>query len=143
MTAENFESWARTRQACFEMTPLMEMRGSERLQVGFTVDLYALLPMDTDRGEERSKAFLDVWTHLKTILESATAEMGPGARVEVEAMRPAAVMRQENKLQPEVNLRGRVFHGDDYFRPVSMEERARLPVLEERLRVLGLRQSKW
>jgi hypothetical protein len=143
VTAENFEAWARTRQACFELTPLTEMRGSDRIQVGFTVDLYALLPMDTDRGEERGKVFLETWTQLKTILQTATEGMGGGARMEVEPMRLAAVMRQQNKLQPEVNLRARVFHGDGYFTAVTQEERDRVPVLEEKIRNLGLRQGNW
>jgi len=144
VTAENdFEAWARTRQACFELTPLTEMRGSERLQVGYNVDLYALLPMDTDRGEERGKAFLEIWTKLKSVLETATREMVDGARTEVEPMRLAAVMRQENKLQPEVNLRARVFHGDNYLSSVTNDDRNRVPVLEERIRTLGLRHQKW
>jgi hypothetical protein len=144
VTAENdFEAWARTRQACFELTPLTEMRGSERLQVGFNVDLYALLNMDTDRGEERGKVFLETWTKLKAILQAAIRDIETGARMEVEPMRLAAVMRQENKLQPEVNLRARVFHGDNYFAAVTLEERNQVPVLEEKIRMLGLRQGKW
>jgi len=142
-TETDTEAWAREHQACFELTPLVEMRGSERIQVGFNVDLYARFPMQKERGEERTQAAVDIWTHLKTILETA-AKGGRGeARFEIDQMRTAAIMRQENKLQPEVNLRGRVFHADDYFAPVTSEERSRLPSFEERLRALGLRVRNW
>ncbi|HQZ16406.1 MAG TPA: hypothetical protein PLD86_05975 [Vicinamibacteria bacterium] len=143
MTTEtDNETWARTHQACFELTPLVEMRGAQRIQVGFNVDLYARFPMDKERGEARTQAAVEIWTHLRTMLETA-AQGGKGdARMEVEQMRPGAVMRQENKLEPEVNLRGRVFHAD-YFSAVTEEERARLPSFEERLRALGLRVKSW
>jgi hypothetical protein len=142
-TETDVETWARTHQACFELTPLVEMRGSERIQVGFNVDLYALFPMEKERGEARTQAAVEIWTKLKSILETA-AKGGKGdARMEVDQMRPGAIMRQENKLQPEVNLRGRVFHADDYFTAVTAEERARLPSFEERLRALGLRVRNW
>ena len=144
MTTETeIEEWARTHQACFELTPLVEMRGAERIQVGYNVDLYALFPMNKERGEERTQAAVDIWTRLRSILETA-AKGGKGdARLEIDQMRTAAIMRQENKLVPEVNLRGRVFHSADYFAPVTADERARLPSFEERLRSLGLRVRNW
>ena len=140
MTTEtDNEAWARTHQACFELTPLVEMRGAERIQVGFTVDLYARFPMDKERGEQRTHAAVEIWTQLKTLLEAAATGGKGDARVEIDQMRTAAIMRQENKLQPEINLRGRVFHAADYFAPVTADERARLPSFEDRLRARGLR----
>ena len=143
MTTEtDNDAWARDHQACFELTPLVEMRGSERIQVGFNVDLYARFPMDKERGEARTHAAVEIWTHLRTLLEAAAQVRNGNARMEVDQMRPGAIMRQENKLEPEVNLRGRVFHAE-YFAPVTEEERARLPSFEERLRALGLRVRTW
>ena len=137
MTTEtDNEAWARAHQACFELTPLVEMRGSERIQVGFTVDLYARFPMDKERGEQRTQAAVEIWTQLKTLLETAARSAKADARVEIEQMRIAAIMRQENKLQPELNLRGRVFHAADYFAPVTAEERARMPSFEDRKSVV-------
>lgn len=144
MTTETeTEGWAREHQACFELTPLVEMRGAERIQVGYNVDLYARFPMHKERGEERTQAAVEIWNHLRTLLETAAKGAKSDARVEIDQMRTAAIMRQENKLQPEVNLRGRVFHAADYFAPVTAEERARMPSFEERLRVLGLRVKSW
>ena len=144
MTTEtDNEAWAQAHHACFELTPLVEMRGSERIQVGFNVDLYARFPMDKERGDARTHAAVQIWTQLRT-LPAAAASGGKGDfRMEVDQMRPGAIMRQENKLEPEVNLRGRVFHAEHYFSAVTEEERARLPSFEERLRTLGLRVKTW
>ena len=143
MTSEfDIAEWARANKACFETTPLTEMRGSERIQVGYNVDLYALAPMDKAPGEERRAAGAEIWERLKAILEAATRE-GGAARFEVEPARVGAVMRQQNDLQPEVNLRARVFHADDYFKAVTNDERDRVPAFERRLTTLGLKHGRW
>jgi hypothetical protein len=135
--------WARAHKACFEMTPLTEMRGSERMQVGFNVDFYALLPMDKPPGEERRKAGAEIWQQLKTILETATREGSKQARMEIEQQRVGAIMRQQNDLQPEINLRARVFHADEYFAAVTADERERLSGFEKRLTAMGLKPGRW
>ena len=48
-------AWARAHRACFQVGPLVEMRGSQKIQVGFTIDLYAALPVDKAAGAERSE----------------------------------------------------------------------------------------
>ena len=144
MTTEtDHEAWARTHRACFELTPLVEMRGSERIQVGFNVDLYARLPIDNELSEAPTQPAVEIWRHLKTLLETAARGGYGDARLEVDQMRSGAIMRPENKLEPEVNLRGRVFHAEHYFSAVTEEERALLPSFEERLRALGLKAGTW
>jgi len=140
-------AWARTHKAAFEATALMEMHGSERVQIGFTVDLYALLPMDKSPGDERRELGMAMWKQLRAILQEAVqqagAPSGGQARLEVEPMRVAAVLRPENEMQPEVNLRARVFHADDYFTSVSLADRDRLSVFEKKLSAMGLRAGHW
>ena len=144
MTSEiDIATWARTHKACFEMSPLTEMRGSERIQVGYNVDFYALLPMDKAPGEERRDAGAQIWQQLKTILETATRDGSKQARMEIESQRVGAIMRQQNDLQPEINLRARVFHADEYFAAVTPEERDRLPVFEKKLMAIGLKPGRW
>ena len=144
MTSEiDIATWARTHKACFEMSPLTEMRGSERIQVGYNVDFYALLPMDKAPGEERREAGAAIWQGLKTILETAIRDEGNEAGIEIEPEREGAVMRQQNDLQPEVNLRARVFHAHEYLATVTPEVRDLLPVFEKRLTNLGLRPGRW
>ena len=142
-TEIDIAAWARTHHACFETTPLIEMRGSERVQVGFTVDCYALLPIDKAPGEERREAGIAMWKQLRTILDAAARQEVGQARLEIEPMRVAAVLRPENEMQPEVNLRARVFHADDYFAPVSPAERDRLSSFEKKLVAVGLRAGHW
>jgi hypothetical protein len=134
---------ARAHKACFEMTPFTEMHHSERIQVGYTVDFYALLPMDRPAGEERREAGAEIWQQLKEILRIATRGEETGARMEIEPQIEGAVMRQQNDLQPEINLRAHVFHADEYFAAVTSEERDRVPIFEKKLTALGLRPGRW
>ena len=144
MTSElDIAAWARTHKACFEMTPLTEMRGPERIQVGYNVDFYALLPMDKAPGDERREAGAEIWRQLRTILEAATRDGEKQARMEIDPQRVGAIMRQQNDLQPEINLRARVFHLDEYFAAVTSEERERLGAFEKKLTALGLKQGRW
>lgn len=136
-------TWAKEHKACFETSPLTEMRGSERIQVGYNVDFYALLPMEKAPGEERREAGAEIWQQLKAILEAATREGGKQARMEIESQRVGAIMRQQNDLKPEINLRARVFHADEYFTAVTPAERERLPAFEKKLVALGLKPGRW
>ena len=138
----DIKAWARTHKACFEVTPLVEMRGSERIQVGFNVDFFALFPMEKAQGEARREGAQEIWTQLRKIVETLVGE-GGNARLEIEPMRPAAIMRKANDLQPEVNLRARVFHSDDYFASVTADERVRLHAFEKRIEAVGLKAGRW
>ena len=56
MSSESDDAaWARDHRACFQVAPLIEMREKQKIQVGFTIDLYAGLPMDKTPGEERRR----------------------------------------------------------------------------------------
>jgi hypothetical protein len=119
------------------------MRGKEKLQVGFTVDLYAALPADKAPGAERIEESRRIWERLRTIVESLTPAEGSTARVEVEPLRTAAYLRPENEMEPEIGLRARVFHGDEYFKAVTPDESKRLAAVERRLKEMGLRAEHW
>jgi len=136
-------AWARLHRACFETTPLVEMKGGEKIQVGFTVDLYAALPTDKAPGADRREAALPILARLRTIAESLTPAEGRSTRVEIESPRDAVVRRPENELEPEVSLRVRVFHGDDYFAAVTDDERERISVVDRTLTAQGLRRGHW
>jgi hypothetical protein len=142
-TESDHEGWARAHRACFQVGPLVEIRGKEKLQVGFTVDLYAALPADKAAGAERIEESRRIWERLRTIVESLTPAEGSTARVEVEPLRTAAYLRPENEMEPEIGLRARVFHGDEYFKAVTPDESKRLTAVERRLKELGLRAEHW
>ena len=145
MSTENeVATWAKAHHASFEMDPLIEMRGAERIQVGFSVALYADFPIDKELDKDRRDEALARWQRLRVILESILPPPeSREARIELDPIRPAAVLRPANELKPEVVLTARVFHKDDSFAAVTPEERERLHAFEKKLVALGLRQGHW
>ena len=136
-------AWAREHRACFQIGALVEMRGSDRIQVGFTLDLYAGLPMDKAPGAARAEESQRLWERLRTIVEGLVPSASPNVRLEIDPWRFAAYLRPENDMAPEVGLRARLFHGADYFSTVTDEERARQPAIERMLSAKGLRAGHW
>jgi hypothetical protein len=134
--------WARAHTACFHAQPLIEMRGSEKLPVGFTLDLYASVPMEKAPGEERREAAGEVRGRLRGILESALADQGGQPLLEIEPMRTAAVLRPENEMKPEITLRARIVHRET-FETLTPEERQRMSAFEKKLAAMGLRSGRW
>lgn len=142
-TESDDADWARTHRACFEVGPLVEQRAGERVHVGYTIHLYAAAPLDKAAGTERDQEWTRIWGRLRSFVESLRPAEDAGVRLEVEAMRPAAYLRPENKLEPEVGFRARVFHGDRYFNPVTDDERTRMSAVERKLAAMGLRAGHW
>ena len=99
----------------FEIAPLTEMRGSEKLQVGFALSLYAEIPMDKAPGDERRKAGMQIKEELVGFVEEAFPPDARRAKTELDPPR-TAVLRPENKMTPEVSLTWRIFHADEYGR---------------------------
>ena len=134
--------WARANAACFELVPLVEMHEGEQKEVGYTLELYARLPMEKPSGPERRAAAAEVLGKLREIVESLRPE-SEDVRVKIDPPRTAAHLRRENKMKPEVRLSAQVYHAHDYFAPVTKEERARLPSVERKLTALGLKRGRW
>ena len=136
-------AWARAHKASYATDALFEMRGAERIQVGFTLDLYALLPTEKGPGDERRQEGASIWGQLRTILESALGPERGKALVEIEPMRTAAVLRRETEMKPEVTLRARILHAEDTFGAVTKDERQALSVFEKKLVGMGLKAGHW
>jgi hypothetical protein len=144
MTTEPDQAdWAREHRACFQVGPLVEMKGSERVQIGYTIDLYAALPRDKEPGAARAEAAQRIWERLRAVAEGLIPPDNAKARLEVEPARFAAYFRPENDMAPEVGLRARVFHGADYFAELTADERARQGAIEHMLSAQGLRAGHW
>jgi hypothetical protein len=143
MNAELDEAtWARVNQVCFQVGPFVEMRGKEKVQVGFTLDLYAALPTDKAAGTERREESQRIWERMRGVVESIVPE-GAKARVEIEPRQTAAFFRPENEMHPEIALRARIVHGEEYWKAVTADERARLGDVERNLTARGLRSGHW
>ena len=133
-------AWTREHRAAYELAPLVEVRGSEKLQSGFTLSLYAAAPMHKAPGAERQEAGRKLWDELVALAEAAVPAAERTARVELEPPR-TALLRPENEFKPEVGLTWRIFHAD--LTPVTAEDRERLVGLEKRLAALGLKRGRW
>ena len=133
-------AWTREHRVAYELAPLVEMRGSDKLQSGFTLTLYAAAPMDKAAGAERQEAGRKLWDELRALAEAAVPAPERSARVELDPPR-TALLRPENEFKPEVGLTWRIFHAE--LTPVTPEDRERLAGLEKRLAALGLKRGRW
>lgn len=138
----DWASWARERKVAFELAPLLEMRGGDKLQVGFTFSLYAAAPMDEEPGAARRGAGEALKQELLALAETALATEESVASTELDPPR-TVVLRPENELKPEVCLSWRIFHKDEYLKPVTAAEREGLSQFERRLHELGLKRGHW
>jgi hypothetical protein len=135
-------AWARAQGACFEVAPLVEMVKGRQVQVGFTVGLYARLPLETGPGPERLAAAAEIREGLREIAQSLAPREGSRARVEIEGPRVAAFFEPEAQMHPEIALTARVFHGDDYFAELTADEEATGRAVTARLAEMGLTERR-
>jgi hypothetical protein len=134
--------WARKHRVAFEVAPLIEVRDDEKLQVGFTLSLYAAVPMELPAGAERQQAGRALWLELRELSEAAVPEGERRGRVELEPPH-TALLRPENEFRPEVGLTWRLFHKDEYLKAVTADDREILARLEKRLVAMGLKHGHW
>jgi hypothetical protein len=136
-------AWAKQHRVAFEVAPLVEAQeGGERVHLGYTLSLYAELPMDKPPGKERQEAGRLLREEMVAFLREAVPPEKREAAAELETPR-AAVLRPENDLRPEIGLTWRLFHKDEYMKPVSDADRQRLGSLEKRLVQMGLKHGHW
>ena len=140
MTRPDVAEWARAHEASFEVAPLVEMDKGRRVQVGFTLGLYARLPLGSGPGPERRAAAAEIWEELREIAQALVPQKGSRARVEVEGPRAAAFFQPEGQMLPEVAFAARVFHGEDYFTEVTADEEKKVHGVVQRLTEMGLRE---
>ncbi len=133
-------AWAAAHGASFEVAPLVEMVRGRQVQVGFTISLYARIPLEPGPGPERVAAAAEIWEALRGIAQSLAPRVGPRARVDVEAQRPAAFFSPEGQMLPEMAFVARVFHGDAYFTEVTVSEEQKLRAVIGQLAEMGLKE---
>ena len=136
----DWAAFSREHRVAYELQPLVETQGSEKRQSGFTLTLYAGVPMDKAPGAERQEAGRKLWEELRDLAEAAVPAAERTARVELDPPR-TAVLRPENEFKPEVMLSWRIFRGD--LQPVTPEDKEQLAGLEKRFAILGLKRGRW
>jgi hypothetical protein len=143
MSASNdIAEWAKTHEASFDAEPIIEIKGSAKIAVGFALNFYARLPMDIPPGAERRKAGAALWERLRAILDQALEGEGGEAQVEVDPLRTAAVLRPETGMKPEIALHARVRH-QKAFEPLTANERQRMSAFEKKISAMGLKAGHW
>jgi hypothetical protein len=135
-------AWARDHGACFEVSPLVEIVKGRQVQVGFTIGLFARLPVEKRPGPEREKEAAEIRERLREVVESLAPPEGGRARLEIDGARPAVAFAPEGAMEPEVALHARVFHGDDYFAEATAAEEERLRAAIRRLTQMGLKERR-
>lgn len=135
--------WARLHKVCYEISPLIEMDREQKVQVGYTIDFYAHLPVDKPPGPERRAAAVKIWERLRDIVQSFPPSSESPYRLKITAPRFAVYQRPQSHMEPEIMLSAQVFHAEKYFTPVSEEERAKLSAFERKLATLGIKRGHW
>jgi hypothetical protein len=141
-TDAEWAEWAREHKAAFETAALHDLHKGNKVQVGFTLSLYAAFPVDKRPGADRDQAARRLREELRAVLQDAAPEGERLARAELETPHKA-VMRPANESEPEIGLDWRIFHADDYWKPVTDEDREALARLEKRLTGMGLKSGHW
>ena len=131
-------AWAKAHGAGFEVAALIEQVRGRRAQIGFTVRLFARVPMDDRPQKERWAEAVEIRSRLLEILRSLAPAPGGRGRLEVEPSRTAATLDPGRELEPEVSVVGRVFHGDDYFAEVTEADRTKVYEGVRRLTEMGI-----
>jgi hypothetical protein len=134
-------TWTREHRVAYEIAPIVEMRGSERVQPGFMLTFYAAAPMEKAPGQERQDAARGLREELVALAEAAVPAAERKGRVTLEPPR-AAVLRPENEFKPEVGLTWQIYYPGDP-RATTEEDRERIADFEKRLAALGLKRSRW
>jgi hypothetical protein len=131
-------AWARAHHAAYELGPLVEMVKGRPVQVGFTISLYARLPLEAEPGDDRRAKVAEIGKVLREILQSLVPAEGGRARLEIDGPRAAVVFEPGAGREPEVDLTARVFHAHDYFAEATADEEGRLRAVARRLADMGL-----
>jgi hypothetical protein len=135
-------AWARAHGASYEVAALIEMVKKRPVQVGFTVTVYARLPLEATPGPERRAAAWEIQGRLRGMLESLAPPAGSAARMEIEGPRSAVFLTPREGMEPEVAVSARVYHGGDYFAEVALAEEVLVHRAARRLAALGLRERQ-
>jgi hypothetical protein len=135
-------AWARDHEAAFEVEPLVEMVGGKRTHVGFTLRLFARLPMEDRTPAERRAAGAEIQARLREVLSSLAPAKDARGRLEIEPARAAAFLDPEGGREPEVSVSARLFHGEDYFAEVTEGEEKRVYAGARRLAEMGFKERR-
>jgi hypothetical protein len=133
--------WVEAHAPSFELAPLVELVKGRQVQVGFTLSLYARLPMGKVSAEQQRAAAEEIRRHLREIIQSFAPPQESRAGVEIDTPR-GVVIEPEGRREPEVAVHARVFHRDDYFAETTVGEEKRVHDATRRLTEMGFKERR-
>ena len=135
-------AWTREHRVSYELAPLLETRGGDKVQSGFTLSLYAAAPMDKAAGAERQEAGRKLWDELRPSPRSRSRSRSGRRASELDPPR-TALLRPGERVQ----ARGRADLAHLPARANPRRSRPRTAIalasLEKRLAALGLKRGRW
>lgn len=141
-TEADIQAWARLHKVCFEVSPLIELDRDKKVHVGYTLEFYAHLP-EKPPGPERRAEATRVWERLRDLVQSSAPSPESKFRLKIAAPRFAIYQRPQSRMEPEILLTAQVFHADNYFTPITDDERSRMSEFERKLTSLGIKRGHW
>ena len=140
---QDWQDWARTHKACWEVQPLFEQHEGRRLQVGFEFNVFAQFPASASGPDQRKEAFPEVRAKLEELAARVFPTEATVARFEADPVQAAVRLRPETEFALELQLTVRVFHKADYFQEIADGDQKRLAPVVGRLKELGLKAKAW
>jgi hypothetical protein len=134
-------AWAKAKRAAFQVAPLLESVQGERLQVGFSITLYAAAPLEAAPGSERRAAIEKLRDEIQELADDVAPPEQRTARVQLEQS-ARVVLRPENEFRPEVDLTLHLFPRGASGSAVGARDRERMSQLEKRLLAFGVKQGR-
>ena len=142
MTDEQWRDWTRDHQVCYEVRPLVGMKGQNVGQKGFEVELAARLAEPSTDAGARREATRAVLITLGELATYVFPNQSDEVRFEPAPFQPVAQLRPETGNQPEVRRSIQISYKDSSH-GVAAGDRGRLGRFEERLKELGVKQGAW
>lgn len=130
---------AQARQVHFDVEPEIVIRGSERVRVGFQVNLWAV-HVKGARAMPGCPKCWELLEDLRRIAEDVVPTGERPSRTELVPFRPALYESGVVPGADEVTVTIRLIHREGYERPVDACEERCLKEIRARLRALGIRE---
>jgi hypothetical protein len=131
----------REHQVCWEVAPINEMRGHDRIQVGYELRLFARhAARNTSPGSMAARTLHEKMSAVAAFV--APSECRP-SRCEIAPFDASFHMRPESQWQPEVQLTVRIIHEEGYLRAIDACETRCAREIAARLHGLGAQEKAW
>jgi len=135
-------TWIQDHRVCWERASRLELRGHQRIQVGFDVTLFAR----HEQTHTDAPGCTECYRQYQQLREIAGLVLPKGihpTQCAFSAFDASHHLRPETRWAPEVQLTIEITHRTDTFGDVDDDERRCGAEIQEALRRLGVRPRVW